>query len=95
MKVMDKAEVKVSESRMKFGSSRRTLGAHQGGGVTIGRAIFEPRLAMSTSLKPLAKTKSCEGRIFNTTFSGTLQVRMDVELNIPVSREMYPCSLQP
>ena len=47
------------------------------GGVTIGRAIFEPGWKWSTCVKPLAKTKSCEAPHFQYHVSGTLKVVMD------------------
>jgi len=47
------------------------------GGATIGRAIFQPGWRWSTSLKPIAKTKSCEAAHFQYHVSGVLKVRMD------------------
>lgn len=47
------------------------------GGATIGRAVFEPGWSWSTSVQPLAKTKSCEAPHFQYHVSGTLAVRMD------------------
>jgi hypothetical protein len=47
------------------------------GGVTIGRAIFQPGWRWSTSMQPLAKTKSCEAPHFQYHRSGTLKVVMD------------------
>ena len=47
------------------------------GGVTIGRAVFEPGWRWSTSVKPLVKTKSCEAPHFQYQISGILKVRMD------------------
>ncbi len=49
----------------------------QVGGVTIGRATFEPGWRWSTSLQPIAQTKSCEAPHFQYHVSGTLRVRMD------------------
>jgi len=46
-------------------------------GATIGRAVFEPGWRWSTSVKPLAKTASCEAPHFQYHVSGTLRVRMD------------------
>jgi hypothetical protein len=46
------------------------------GGVTIGRAIFEPGWRWATSVQPLAQTKSCEAPHFQYV-SGVLRVRMD------------------
>jgi hypothetical protein len=47
------------------------------GGTTVGRAIFEPGWRWSTSIQPLAKTKSCEAPHFQYHVSGLLKVRMD------------------
>ena len=47
------------------------------GGATIGRAVFEPGWRWSTSVMPIAKTKSCEAPHFQYHVSGILRVRMD------------------
>ena len=47
------------------------------GGATVGRAIFQPGWKWSESVKPLAKTKSCEAPHFQYHVSGTLRVKMD------------------
>jgi hypothetical protein len=47
------------------------------GGATIGRAIFQPGWRWSTSIQPLAKTKSCEASHLQYHVSGLLKVRMD------------------
>ena len=47
------------------------------GGVTIGRAVFEPGWKWSTSVKLLANTKSCEAPHFQYHVSGTLKIVMD------------------
>ncbi len=47
------------------------------GGVTIGRGIFEPGWRWSTSVKPIAKTESCEAPHFQYHLAGTLRVIMD------------------
>ena len=47
------------------------------GGVMIGRAVFEPGWKWSTSVKPLANTKSCEAPHFQYQVSGTMKVVMD------------------
>ncbi len=46
-------------------------------GAMIGRAIFQPGWKWSDSVKPLAKTKSCEAPHFQYHVSGTLHVKMD------------------
>ncbi|MBP7515521.1 MAG: cupin domain-containing protein [Flavobacteriales bacterium] len=47
------------------------------GGATIGRAIFEPGWRWSTSVMPIAKTKSCEAPHFQYHVAGVLHVKMD------------------
>ena len=47
------------------------------GGAMIGRATFQPGWKWSESVKPIAKTKSCEAPHFQYQVSGTLRVRMD------------------
>jgi hypothetical protein len=47
------------------------------GGATIGRAIFQPGWKWSTSVMPIAKTKSCEAAHFQYHISGILEVKMD------------------
>ena len=47
------------------------------GGATVGRAIFQPGWRWSTSLQPIAKTKSCEAPHFQYHVSGVLKVVMD------------------
>lgn len=47
------------------------------GGATIGRAIFEPGWRWSTSVMPIAKTKSCEAPHFQYHVYGILKILMD------------------
>lgn len=47
------------------------------GGAMVARATFEPGWKWSTSVMPLAKTKSCEAPHFQYHVSGTLAVKMD------------------
>lgn len=47
------------------------------GGATIGRAVFDPGWRWSTSVQPLAKTKSCEAPHFQYHVSGVLRIKMD------------------
>ena len=47
------------------------------GGATIGRGIFEPGWRWSTSVKPIARTNSCEAPHLQYHVSGTLRIRMD------------------
>jgi hypothetical protein len=47
------------------------------GGAMIGRAIFQPGWKWSESVKPIAKTESCEAPHFQYHVSGTLRIKMD------------------
>lgn len=47
------------------------------GGATVGRAVFEPGWRWSTSVQPLAQTRSCEAPHFQYHVAGVLRVRMD------------------
>lgn len=47
------------------------------GGVTVGRATFEPGWRWKTSVQPVAQTKSCEAPHFQYHLSGTIHVVMD------------------
>ncbi len=47
------------------------------GGATVGRAVFQPGWRWSTSIQPIAKTKSCEAPHFQYHVSGVMRVRMD------------------
>jgi hypothetical protein len=47
------------------------------GGVSIGRATLEPGWKWSTSVQPIAQTKSCEAPHFQYHVSGTLKIVMD------------------
>ncbi|HYH00765.1 MAG TPA: cupin domain-containing protein [Terriglobales bacterium] len=47
------------------------------GGVTFGRAVLDPGWRWSTSVKPIAKTQTCEAPHLQYHVSGTLHVVMD------------------
>lgn len=47
------------------------------GGATIGRSTFEPGWRWSTSVKPIAKTESCQATHLGYLASGVLRTRMD------------------
>jgi hypothetical protein len=78
MTVMNKAELKA------FGTPDEIRTFPKGrleivkiGGGTIGRAVLEPGWRWSTSVQPLAKTRSCEAPHFQYHMAGTIQVQMD------------------
>jgi hypothetical protein len=47
------------------------------GGALIGRATLQPGWKWSESVKPIAKTESCEAPHFQYHASGTIRIRMD------------------
>ena len=47
------------------------------GGVTFGRATFEPGWKWSTCVKPVVKTETCQTAHLGYQISGRLHVRMD------------------
>ena len=47
------------------------------GDITFGRATLEPGWKWSESVKPIAKTNSCEAPHFQYHVSGVLRIRMD------------------
>lgn len=46
-------------------------------GAAVGRAVLQPGWRWSTSVKPIAKTKSCEVAHFQYHISGVLRVHLD------------------
>ncbi|MDE1820564.1 MAG: cupin domain-containing protein [Euryarchaeota archaeon] len=47
------------------------------GGLTLGRATFQPGWKWSKDLQPIAKTKSCQMPHLSFQVSGVLRVKMD------------------
>lgn len=47
------------------------------GGSVIGRGTFQPGWKWSSSVKPIAKTESCEAPHFQYQIAGVMKVRMD------------------
>ena len=75
---MNKAESKSfgkPDEVREFPKGRLEL-ARIGGGV-VGRSTFEPGWRWSTSVKPIAKTESCQAAHFGYLVSGVLGTRMD------------------
>ena len=52
------------------------------GGAVIGKATLEPGWKWSTSVQPIAKTKSCEAAHFQYHVAGTLHIVMDDGMEI-------------
>jgi hypothetical protein len=77
-RVMDKLEVKSfckPDEVRTFDKGKLEL--IKVGGSMIGRATFQPGWKWSESVKPIAKTESCEAPHFQYHASGTIRVRMD------------------
>jgi hypothetical protein len=47
------------------------------GGATVGRAVLQPGWRWATSVKPIAKTKSCQAPHLQYHVSGVLRIKMD------------------
>ena len=47
------------------------------GGRTVGRAVLEPGWRWSESVRPIARTESCEAPHFQYHLSGVLKIQMD------------------
>jgi hypothetical protein len=77
-RAMEKAEVKTfgkPEEVREFPNGKLEL--INVGGAAIGRATLQPGWKWSTSVQPIAKTKSCEAPHFQYHVSGILRVRME------------------
>jgi len=76
--VMDKVEIKnfnKPDEVRKFPKGRVEI--VKIGGATVGRAILNPGWRWSTSVQPIAKTKSCEAPHFQYHVAGVMAVKMD------------------
>lgn len=64
------------------------------GGATIGRFVFEPGWRWSTSVKPIAKTDSCQTHHVGYVVSGRLKVASDegqeIELTPGTAYDIQP-----
>ena len=63
------------DEKREFAKGRLELASV--GGITFGRATLEPGWKWSTSVKPIAKTKSCEAPHVQYHVSGRLHIVMD------------------
>jgi hypothetical protein len=78
VKTMKKAEVKnfnKPDDVREFPKGKLEL--VKIGGVTVGHAVFEPGWKWSESVKPIAKTNSCQAPHLQYQISGVMKVRMD------------------
>lgn len=75
MAKMDKKNLDTPDELRSFPMGRLELVSVAG--VTFGRATLEPGWKWSESVKPLAKTKSCEAPHIQYHVSGRLAVKMD------------------
>jgi hypothetical protein len=75
MKQMEKKDLRSPDEIRQFPKGKVELVTL--GGVTFGRATFEPGWKWSESVKPTVKTKSCEAPHTQYHISGRLRVKMD------------------
>lgn len=75
MKVVEKKSLDTPDERRSFPKGKVELVTL--GGVTFGRATLDPGWKWSESVKPIAKTRSCEAPHTQYHVSGRLRVRMD------------------
>lgn len=75
MKKMERKDLRSPDETRQFPKGKVELVTL--GGVTFGRATFEPGWKWSESVKPTAKTKSCEAPHTQYHISGRLRVKMD------------------
>jgi hypothetical protein len=75
MKRMEKKSLNSPDETRSFPKGKLELVT--AGGITFGRATFEPGWRWSESIKPIVKTKSCEAPHTQYHVSGRLRVRMD------------------
>jgi quercetin dioxygenase-like cupin family protein len=75
MKSMEKKSLSSPEETRRFPKGKVELVTV--GGVTFGRATFEPGWKWSDHVQPIVRTKSCEAPHTQFHVSGRLRVRMD------------------
>lgn len=75
MKTMEKKSITSPEETRTFPKGKVEL--VKIGDFTFGKATFEPGWKWSESVKPIAKTHSCQAPHTNYHLSGRLRVRMD------------------
>jgi hypothetical protein len=79
---MQATQTRIQKRNLTQPDETRTFGRGQLelvtlGGVTFGRATLQPGWKWSTSVKPLARTESCQAPHLQYHISGRLHVRMD------------------
>ncbi|MHC2991952.1 cupin [Pontibacter sp. HJ8] len=75
---MEKAEVKNFASPEEVRDfPKGKLELVQVGGAMVGKATLEPGWKWSESVKPIAKTDSCQAAHFQYQISGVMHVKMD------------------
>lgn len=75
MAKMEKKNLDVPDELRSFPNGRLELVSLAG--ISFGRATLEPGWKWSESIKPIAKTKSCEAPHTQYHVSGCLRVKMD------------------
>ncbi|MBB6612789.1 cupin domain-containing protein [Pontibacter sp. Tf4] len=81
---MEKSTLDAKAEVKNFGSPDEVRNFPKGklelikvGGAIVGKATLEPGWRWSESVKPIAKTDSCEAAHFQYHIAGVLRVRMD------------------
>ena len=62
------------------------------GGITFGRAVFEPGWKWSTCVKPIAKTNSCQAPHTQYIVTGQLHLAMDDGTEADLSAAIFAAS---
>jgi hypothetical protein len=75
MSAIEKKSINTPEETRTFPKGKVELVTI--GGVTFGRGTFQPGWKWSESVKPIAKTDSCQAPHTNIHISGRMRVRMD------------------
>jgi hypothetical protein len=75
MASMERKNLNAPDERRSFPKGKLELVTL--GGITFGRATLEPGWKWSESLKPIAKTASCQAAHTQYHISGRIRVRMD------------------
>jgi len=80
--LLEKSQQKIEVKSFRAPDERRVfpngrLELLKLGGATVGKAVLEPGWRWSKSVKPVAKTKSCEAPHLQYHLSGTLHIEMD------------------
>ncbi len=76
-KTLERTQLRSLRGRMRYGNFLWGVELLNIGGRVVGRIILQPGWRWSTSVRPIAKTESCEAPHFQYQVSGVLAIRMD------------------